>query len=311
MILLAGVPSEPPLALAIASAAQRGIPHLVLNQRRAEFNKLRLETDGASATGELWVDERTWKLERFRGIYLRSVDSASLPEHRATRRPGPDSHEVERAAFFDELFHDWLELTPARVANRPSAMVSNASKPFQAQLIARHGFRTPETLVTNDPRRLLEFHREHGRVVFKSISSVRSIVQEWRPGRGDLARLRVLPTQFQALVPGQNVRVHVVGDALFASAIVSDALDYRYAQREGHEISMMPYTLPPEIEDRCRSMTRALGLWLSGIDLKRTPRGEWYCFEVNTAPGYSYFQEQTGQPIADALVDCLSAGEAL
>ena len=56
-------------------------------------------------------------------------------------------------------------------------------------------------------------------------------------------------------------------------------------------------------------MTVLLGLSFSGIDLKRTPQDDWYCFEVNPSPGYSYFEEQTGQRIADTLVRYL-AGDA-
>jgi D-alanine-D-alanine ligase-like ATP-grasp enzyme len=28
---------------------------------------------------------------------------------------------------------------------------------------------------------------------------------------------------------------------------------------------------------------------VAGIDLRRTPSGEWYCFEVNPSPAYSWF----------------------
>lgn len=308
MILFAGIPSEPPLALAIESAVRRGIAHVVLNQRQLAFCDLEVRWRGGEAGGALWAGEKSWDLREFGGAYARTVEPESLPERHATRRARPDPHETERAAFFDDAFHDWLDAAPGRIANRPSAMASNASKPFQAQLIAAHGFLTPPTLVTNEPGEVREFHARHGRVVFKSISSVRSIVREWRPGGRDrLDRLALLPTQFQALVPGQNVRVHVAGDAVFASAIRSEALDYRYAEREGASLSMETLALPASVEDRCVAMTRALGLVLSGIDLKLTPSGEWYCFEVNTSPGYSYFQEHTGQPIADALVSCLAA----
>ncbi len=37
------------------------------------------------------------------------------------------------------------------------------------------------------------------------------------------------PVQFQALVPGHDVRVHVVGPDVHATEIVSDVVDYRYA----------------------------------------------------------------------------------
>src|SRR5262249_27135602 len=80
------------------------------------------------------------------------------------------------------------------------------------------------------------------------------------------------------------------------------SVDYRYAAREGNAAALRVTHLPPDVEDKCRILTARLGLGFSGIDLKRTPEGEWFCFEVNTSPGYSYFQEQTDQPISDALV---------
>ena len=62
-----------------------------------------------------------------------------------------------------------------------------------------------------DPQRVRDFHGAHGRIIYKSCSSVRSIVQEWNPDDPHIERIRQLPTQFQAFVPGVNVRVHVVG----------------------------------------------------------------------------------------------------
>jgi glutathione synthase/RimK-type ligase-like ATP-grasp enzyme len=44
-----------------------------------------------------------------------------------------------------------------------------------------------------------------------------------------------------------------------------------------------------------------LGLAFAGIDLKITPEKHVYCFEVNPSPAFSYYQSNTGQPIADAV----------
>jgi hypothetical protein len=37
------------------------------------------------------------------------------------------------------------------------------------------------------------------------------------------------------------------------------------------------------------------------IDLRIGPDGEVTCFEVNPSPGYSYYEANTGQPIASSL----------
>jgi len=109
-------------------------------------------------------------------------------------------------------------------------------------------------------------------------------------------------------VPGDNVRVHTVGDDLFATRVHSEAVDYRYARREGAGVEMRPTTLPPDTADACLRVSRALQLPLAGIDFKLTPDGEFVCFEVNPSPGFLYYEQYTGQPISAALADLLRAG---
>jgi len=211
-------------------------------------------------------------------------------------------------SFYDTLVH-WCDLVPVRVANRPASMASNASKGFQIQKIRQLGFAVPETLATNDPEAVREFLARHGRVIYKSISGVRSIVREI--DEAALARIDLIrwcPVQFQAFVPGVDVRVHTIGETVFATAIHSDVVDYRYAARQGGTTRYEPYELPPSVAKRCTALTSVLGLEFAGIDLKAMPTGEFCCFEVNPSPAYSHFEEITGQPISRALALHLASG---
>jgi glutathione synthase/RimK-type ligase-like ATP-grasp enzyme len=186
-------------------------------------------------------------------------------------------------------------------------MGSNCSKPYQAQLIRKHGFRIPETLITNDPELVRDFCNRSGRIIFKSMSGVRSIVQTLDEEHFEhLDAIRWCPVQFQAFVEGTNVRVHVVGTRVFATAIDTNATDYRYAHRQGSEAQLRSTELPDEWEDRCVTLARALGLDFAGIDLKITPDGQVYCFEVNPSPAFSYYESHTGQPIARAVAQYLA-----
>jgi glutathione synthase/RimK-type ligase-like ATP-grasp enzyme len=195
-------------------------------------------------------------------------------------------------------------------SDRNSVMGSNASKPYQAQLIRQAGLRTPATLITNDAAEVVSFAKKHEHLVYKSISSVRSIVQTWTAVAGpELERIRNLPTQFQECIPGSDVRVHVVGRRIFATEIATQGIDYRYAAREGHDVAMRAVELPASVADSCRHLASLLDLPFTGIDLKRTPAGAYYCFEANPAPAYSYYQEQTGQQIARALVEYLAGDD--
>jgi hypothetical protein len=203
-----------------------------------------------------------------------------------------------------------LEDFPCPVVNRLAGGMSNSSKAYQALLVRECGLLTPPTLVTNDPQAVRDFYEECGHeVVYKSLSGVRSIVRRLGPEQLErLPLLRHAPAQFQAFVPGENVRVHTVGDRAFASRVRSDAVDYRYGSREGHDVAMEATTVPEPVETACLRLARRLDLLLAGIDLKETPDGDYYCFEVNPAPAFLYYEQHTRQPISAALAELLQHG---
>jgi len=95
-----------------------------------------------------------------------------------------------------------------------------------------------------------------------------------------------------------------------APRVRSDAVDYPYAKREGAEMAMEAFELPPAVAESCLRASRALGLPLAGIDFKLTPDGDYVCFEVNPSPGFLFYEQYTGQPISAALADLLLAGRS-
>jgi glutathione synthase/RimK-type ligase-like ATP-grasp enzyme len=245
-------------------------------------------------------------MEAITAVYARPYDVRQLPQ---LLDAGPHSPVWQHGLALDDALQAWVEVTPALVINRPSAMASNSSKPYQAALIRAAGLDVPDTVVTTDPNAALEFRDLHGSVIYKSTSGVRSIVSKLGLAQQQrLADICNCPTQFQQYIAGTDFRVHVVGNSVFASEIVTDAEDYRYAGRSGHSIDIRACTLEPELVERCCRLATALDLPFAGIDLRRTRDGRWYCFEVNPSPGFTFYQEATGQRIAEAvailLADC-------
>ena len=138
-------------------------------------------------------------------------------------------------------------------------------------------------------------------MIYKSISSVRSIVREWQPDdERSLFKIRALPTQFQAYIPGANLRVHVVGDSVFATAIDSPAVDYRYAQRDGFETVMRPVELPagdlPEMPGVIRTTTASV----LRHRFETHGRRRVLLLRSESVASVQHYQENTGQPIAEA-----------
>jgi len=270
VILLWGAPGDDPLDAISAELVKHGAAMTLLDQRRVLDQRVEL-TIGDSLGGTVWDRDTPVRLDDVDALYTRVYDARQLP---AVGDAGPEAwirvQEVESAIW------SWAEETPALVINRPTSMASNGSKPYQSAAIERCGFAIPETFITTDPRAAAEFWERHGAVIYKSVSGVRSRVS--RLGAEHRARLDNViwcPTQFQAWVPGMDVRVHVVGTEVFATAITTTATDYRYATAQVDEPARLTaYELDPEVAQRCVALTADLRLEFAGVDLKITPDGE-------------------------------------
>jgi len=306
VILLAGIASEPPLDLVRRALETMGAPYVLFHQRDVVTARIAFTINRGGVSGQLTVDGTSYALEDFAAVYLRLMDDRVLPEVRRE----PEGSTIRRhARAFHETLTRWAEIAPCRVVNRYGAMASNGSKPYQAQLIQAHGFAVPEILITNRPELVTEFRRTHGRIVYKSISGARSIVQTMTDeDETRLQRIRWCPTQFQAYVDGEDVRVHVIGEETFATAIASNVTDYRYASRAAEgSAELRAVGLDDELARRCVRLAAALDLPFAGIDLKITTSDEVYCFEVNPCPAYSFYELATDLPISRALAAYLVA----
>jgi RimK-like ATP-grasp domain len=303
VILLWGLPGDGPLRAVHASLRSRHEPVCLLDQRAIEATTLNLVV-GPTVQGTLRVGDETIALEAVTAVYARPYDVRQVP---ALEDAGPLSPLWQHGLALDDALQVWVEVTQALVVNRPSAMASNSSKPYQAAMIRAAGLDVPDTLVTTDPDAALAFRDLHGSVIYKSTSGVRSIVSRLGPAQQERqADICNCPTQFQQYVPGTDYRVHVVGNTVFAAEIVTDADDYRYAGRSGHSIDIRACALEPELAERCWRLAATLDLSFAGIDLRRTRDGRWYCFEVNPSPGFTFYQEATGQKIAEAVASLLA-----
>ncbi|KIF01552.1 hypothetical protein PL81_34990 [Streptomyces sp. RSD-27] len=310
-VMVWGVPSEPPTAMVTGALAARGADVLVVDPQTLAGATVSMElsgtdTDGPAGllAGTIRTGGRPTGLGHVTAAYLRPVEPEAVP--------GLTPEERTRARRVHDTLLGFTEVADAlggcRLANPLSAMASNMSKPYQAQLIARHGFYTPDTLVSDDPDEVLGFVDRHQGAVYKSTSGIRSVVAAFDPERdgGRLERLRWCPVQFQERLHGPDVRVHVVGERTFAVLVDSAAVDYRYARLQvGADARLRPHRLDEDVAERCVALAAGLGLPFAGVDLKLLPDGRIACFEVNPSPGFSWYETETGLPIAAAVADWL------
>jgi hypothetical protein len=298
VIAIWGLEEDGPTWSVMRFLDQLGVGYAFIDQRRVPEYVFELEV-GNSVKGVIVGPNICIDIDAVQSIYVRPYNFSELDIYSGV---SPESEPWQRAVRFEESMLVWCELTTALVVNRPSNMGSNSSKPFQLDLIRDAGFLVPETLLTSDAACAAEFAKQHDHVIYKSISSWRSIVSrltnEDAERLGDVA---CCPTQFQRYIEGQDYRVHVVGDEVFAHRIHCDDDDYRYSDHAMIE----PVMVDSDLEARCVALTKTLGLVFSGVDLRRAVDGGWYCFEVNPSPGFTHFDRDSGN-IGSALAKRLA-----
>ena len=302
MIAVVGIASETPVRLLMEACASKKIPCTLFNQRRQGDWSVQYDVFRPNAS-ILANGDVTFTPSECSGLYLRTMDHTKLPEWAGTT--------TDRCRIEDMYSNLWMllddETLGTRVVNSPSVQLSNNSKPYQSIIIHEHGLDIPDTCITSDEDVAQDFLTKHAAVIYKSISGTRSIVKR-ADGKSlaNLSRIRYCPVQFQECVMGFNVRVHVIGEQAIATRIRSDAVDYRYATQEGKSTALEPYDLSPDVAAKCVRLAHALRLPFAGIDLMMADDGRTICFEVNPSPGYSYYEQHTGQRISHALADLLA-----
>ena len=304
MILIWGAARDTALVAVRTALSRMRAPSLFLDQSEVLSSGVDLRVDDHVA-GALHCSGTEFDFDALAATYIRTYDWTKLP---SIRRAGPGSEQWSHAERFHQIMWLWSDLTAGQVVNRPSLMASNCSKPYQCDIINAFGLRTPATLLTTSPDAARHFRELHGTVVYKSISGVRSIVSKLTPEH-DLADVATCPTQFQEYVAGVDHRVHVIGDEIFCVEIVTDADDYRYAHSRGRALELRRVELEAACADACRRVAGALGMPVVGIDLRRTPEGEWCCFEVNPSPAFTFYDRDPDEPVAHAIARLLTCGK--
>jgi glutathione synthase/RimK-type ligase-like ATP-grasp enzyme len=146
--------------------------------------------------------------------------------------------------------------------------------------------------------------------IFKSLSSIRSIVSEFKLSKSISSNrhtkkfLSYEPVLFQETIHGENIRAHVIKKKVIAIRIKSQRIDYRYddSQRKFELIE-----LPKKISDECVILSEQAQLPFCGIDLI-VYNGQYFLLEINPSPGYVFFENEIKDKcISHALTEALIA----
>jgi hypothetical protein len=288
VIGIVGTKADPVLVHFARRCVRRDIPFAVLDlMETADAGDWKLTAP--PDPGDFVSGAERVRLAVLSGLYIRPIYLGSTPRQAA------------RWHGLMEGLGTWMDEAELPVVNRLGSHQLNGYKPAHYAWLSAHGLLVPSSLLSADARRVGEFIAG-GPCVVKPVCGTRATTREI--GLGDLARLAGSegPVLVQRMVPGDDVRVHVVGDQVLGARFSSPALDYRSDPKATRAVLDIPGDLASLLVDR----TAEQGLVFAGWDFKLDADGRYWCLECNPMPGYSFYDRVCDGAISDALIKLLS-----
>jgi ATP-GRASP peptide maturase of grasp-with-spasm system len=160
----------------------------------------------------------------------------------------------------------------------------------------QEGLLIPPTLVTTKKTELKKFYVDHGTLITKSIHNASMLVYEDSTYMMFTQQVRAtdieqLPEQFfvslfqKQIEKELELRIFFLETEFYAMAIFSQSNDQTQTDFRDYSTNRpnrnVPFTLPPEQEDKLSLLMKKLDLRTGSIDMILTPEGEYYFLEVN------------------------------
>jgi glutathione synthase/RimK-type ligase-like ATP-grasp enzyme len=298
-----GEGADPQCAAVAREAAALGADALYVDSRALDEGKALSMLDGKT----FYLGE---SVDDVRGFYVRSVPTPYVPAMKKDESLvlyedwfTTFTQTRERAAYFLSWLLQ-LSHRGATLVNGPHAASVMQFKPYQLHALRSLGAKVPRTLISNDPAAIRAFHAEVKDVIYKPVLGG-AITQ--RLDDEALKRLDAVtasPVIFQELIPGDDVRVMLVGDEIVSSVSIvtpEQHLDFRddpvYSSGEAKYREVV---LPEPVQRFCRAAARACGLTFAGIDLKQRAR-DFVFLELNSSPIYMDVELKMGHRISRAI----------
>lgn len=285
-LLVAGGALDPHNLAVIAAAERAGVEVITCLVGPAGWPRVRFDVPACS----LWLDGREVAPA---AMWLRHDVFHGLADNR------PEVHQ-RAAAWFDALV-GWASLTPSLRWTNRGAMRARVNKVTQLALACARGFEIPRTVVSNDAAWLLAGGEDRVAKPVGGGGYCVSLAEALSTVAGDAAPQ---PAFVQERLVGPEVRAYVVGDAVWAWEIVTEALDHRTDPR----CPVRPVTLAPEVAARLIGLARELGLDFAAADFKQRPgAAEPVFLEINSQPMWTAYDQAADGALADAIVRWLTA----
>ncbi len=238
---------------------------------------------------------------------------------RRVSRPEPlDDLDEATNAFMqkeiDTTLKGWL-LSIKNIINPVDRATQANHKLLQLHIAQESGFCIPQPLVTTRKESILRFRDRVGAIVCKPMNGHAQAFIETRLVRPDEdiddQALSNCPTMFQeAILGGDDLRVTVVDDAVFAARVQRPEGFTHIDWRSELNATFASVTLPLQVQDCIRRYMALMGLRYGAFDLRTDSEGRHVFLECNEAGQFLFVEIHGGLPISTAVATALIDGPA-
>lgn len=221
-------------------------------------------------------------------------------------------------AEYDALVRNILTSIDCNWLSEPHHIYRAENKTLQLKKANEIGLKVPGTLITNEKSKIKEFFYRYGEnIIIKPISRNRIDYKQYPSFIftnkvtveliDSLEEFDINPCIFQENIEKDyEIRVTVVGNQVFAAACDSQEDEETKTDWRRKKLLFREIDLPEEVAELCITLTKELKLRFGAIDLIKTKKNEYYFLEINPNGQWAWIELQTGQKIADAIIELLS-----
>lgn len=242
---------------------------------------------------------KTIKLNDIHSVFWHTLHSVSVPSL-------PNSHQYQMAVNDStSVLRSLIRSCPARWINSWEAYQFHQEKPLQLSTVKELGVSIPKTLISNNPEHIRAFAAAVPKLIFKPVyrGAYTKLLEVSHLEHERLNQvLQISPVTLQEYIPGTNIRCYVVSQQVYAAEIKSSYVDFR----EDKQVQLIPAILPEAVQITCLKIAQALFLEWTAIDWRLSPQGEFIFLKAEPSPIFTYFEQVTGFPLTEKLVQLLT-----
>ncbi|AOY74993.1 hypothetical protein [Clostridium formicaceticum] len=281
----------------------RKIPYLRLNSE--DITQIGM-TYGFGKSVNLKYQDYEYSFEKLQSAYFRRAPSIF-----------PNTHDLndmkfingERKDFFEGLY---LSLN-CKWVNPIFATYKAERKIYQLSLAKELGFKTPNSIVSNSSKQLLNFIENNGTCIIKPICHGLQVTPQgsYSIYTSEIKDINWLKQDiiFESPVFVQNkiknyrdIRATVVGKEIFAVEIETNDSEKTDWRKPNIIKEYKLHKLPEPLTNLMFRLHEELNLVYSAFDFVLTPSGEYYFLETNPAGEWVWLERELNLPISDAII---------